>query len=202
MGFVRQGRLMQRYLVAFVSREGQTEKIAHHIARRIEDDGSLVRLIDVRARETEAGADDCDGMLIAGSVHRGRFDPELSAFILRHGGALRRCPSAFLPVSLSAASHEDTERAAVDEIAQGYLAALGWAPDVVHHVAGAVHDRQLNAFERMVIHTIVDSKGVERQPSGDTELTDWTALDAFIRSFEALVRSGECDGSAAPMSGA
>lgn len=194
--------MLQRYLVAFVSREGQTEKVAHHIARRIEDDGSLVRLIDVRAHETEAGADDCDGMVITGSMHRGRFDPELSAFIMRHSEALRRCPSAFLPVSLSAASHEESERSAVDEIAQSYLAELGWMPDVVYHVAGAVHDRQLNAFERMVIHAIVDSKGVERHPSGDTELTDWAALDAFIRSFEALTRSRHCSGSVASESGA
>jgi menaquinone-dependent protoporphyrinogen oxidase len=180
---------MPRYLVAFVSREGQTEKIAHHVARCIEDDGSLVRLIDIRAHESEVGADDYDAMMIAGSVHRGDFEPELSAFIMRHGEALRRCPSAFLPVSLSAASHEESERAAVDEIAQRFLAELGWKPDAIHHAAGAVHDRRLNPLERAVLHAIVDAKGIERHPSGDTELTDWSALDAFVRSFEALVQS-------------
>jgi menaquinone-dependent protoporphyrinogen oxidase len=193
---------MQRYLVAFASREGQTEKIAHHVARRVEDDGSLVRLIDIRANESEAGADEYDAMLIAGSVHVGRFDPELAAFITRHIAALRRCPSAFLPVSLSAASQDESEKSAIDEIAQGYIAELGWVPDAVHHVAGAVHDRKLNALERTVLHAIVDSKGVERQPSGDTELTDWAELDAFVRSFEALTRSRQCGGPAEPESGA
>lgn len=180
---------MPRYLVAFVSREAQTEKIAHHVARRIEDDGSLVRLIDIAARESEAGADDCDAILIAGSVHLGKFDQPLSAFIIRHGEALRRCPSAFLPVSLSAASHEETERAAVDEIAQRFVAELGWRPDAVYHVAGAIHDRRLNPPERVVLHAIADSKGVERHPSGDTEFTDWGALDAFVQSFEAFVQT-------------
>ena len=51
--------LMPRYLIAYASREGQTEKIAHHIAHRLENDGALVRLIDLKAHETEAGADDC-----------------------------------------------------------------------------------------------------------------------------------------------
>lgn len=180
---------MLRYLVAYASREGQTEKIAHHIARRLEDDGALVRLIDIKARETEAGADDCDAMMIAGSVHRGQFEPELSAFVMRHIEALRRCPSAFLPVSLSAASHEESERSAIDEIAQRYVAEHGWVPDSVQHVAGAVHDRRLNALERVVLHAIVDAKGVERHPSGDTELTDWAALDAFVRTFEGLAHS-------------
>lgn len=180
---------MLRFLVAFVTREGQTERIAHHAARQLEDRGALVRLIDVKARETEAGADDCDAMIIAGSVHRRRFDPELSAFIMRHGEALRRCPSAFVPVSLTAASHEASERTAIDEVVQGYLADLGWVPDAVHHAAGAIQDRRLNVIERAALHSIVDAKGVDRHPSGDTELTDWAALDGFIRSFAALVSS-------------
>lgn len=191
---------MSRYLVAFVSREGQTEKIAHHVARRIEDDGSLVRLIDIRARESEVGIDDYDAVVIAGSLHLGRFDPELSAFIMRHGEALRRCPSAFLPVSLSAASHEESERVAVDEIAQRYVAELGWKPDGIHHAAGAVNDRRLNTVERTVLHSILDSKGVARDPSGDTELTDWDALDEFIRSFEALVQLKPFHDPASPSS--
>ena len=127
-------------IIAYASREGQTDKIAHHVAHRLEDDGALVRLIDLKAHETEAGADDCDAMIIAGSVHIGQFDPELSSFVMRHGEALRRCPSAFLPVSLSAASHEESERSAIDEIAQRFVAEHGWKPDVVYHVAGAVHD--------------------------------------------------------------
>lgn len=181
--------LMPRYLIAYASREGQTEKIAHHIAHRLENDGALVRLIDLKAHETEAGADDCDAMIIAGSVHIGQFDPELSSFVMRHGEALRRCPSAFLPVSLSAASHEESERSAIDEIAQRFVAEHGWKPDVVYHVAGAIHDRQLNPIERVILHAIADSKGVERHSSGDTELTDWRGLDQFVREFEALVQS-------------
>jgi menaquinone-dependent protoporphyrinogen oxidase len=189
---------MLRYLVAYVSREGQTEKVAHFVARRLEDDGALVRLVDIKAHETEAGVDDCDAMVIAGSVHRGQFDGELSSFIMRHGEALRRCPSAFLPVSLSAASHEESERSAIDEIAQRFVAEHGWMPDIVCHVAGAVHDRRLNPFERLILHAIVDSKGVERHPSGDTELTDWGSLKRFVREFEALVGSKATQGSTQP----
>lgn len=180
---------MLRYLVAYASREGQTEKVAHHVARRLEDDGQLVRLIDIKAHETEAGADECDAMLIAGSIHLGQFDTDLADFVMRHGEALRRCPSAFLPVSLSAASHEQSERNAVDEIARRFVAEHGWAPDVIYHVAGAIHDRELNYAERTVLHAIAEMKGVERDSSGNTEFTDWSALDEFVRSFEALVQS-------------
>jgi menaquinone-dependent protoporphyrinogen oxidase len=180
---------MQRFLVAFISQDGQTEKIAHHIARKLEDAGSLVRLIDVGARETEAGADDCDAVIIAGSMQRGRFDAKLSSFIMRHGEALRRCPSAFVSVSLMAASHEPSERAAVDEIVQNFLAELGWKPDEVCHCAGAISDRRLGFIERTALHAVLDGGSDERPVVTEKELTDWVALDGFVRGFAARAAS-------------
>jgi menaquinone-dependent protoporphyrinogen oxidase len=177
---------MARFLVAFASREGQTEKIAHHCARRLEDRGHISRLVDLAAGETEAGADDCDAAILAGSIHRGRHESELAAFIMRHAPALRQRPGAFLSISLAAASHDENERSAIDELVQGFLHEVGWQPEQVLLVAGAVHDRELNALERFVLHRIVDAHGVERHPSGDTELTDWAALDSFVDAFAAL----------------
>jgi menaquinone-dependent protoporphyrinogen oxidase len=174
---------MHRILVAFTSREGQTGHIAHHIARQIENKKLLTRVVDVTAGETEAGADDCDAAILAGSVHRGRYDAALTGFVLRHGPVLRRVPSAFLSVSLSAASDEPSERAAIDEIAQRFLAEAGWAPETVLHVAGAVHDRSIGVLERFALHAILRQRGVEPRPTGDTELTDWAALDDFVRDF-------------------
>jgi menaquinone-dependent protoporphyrinogen oxidase len=174
---------MHRLLVAFASREGQTDHIAHHIARQIENKKLLTRLVDVRAGETEAGADDCDAAIVAGSVHRGRYDPALASFVVRHASVLRRVPSAFLSISLAAASAEPDERSAIDEIAQRFLAEVGWVPDTVLHVAGAVHDRSINVLERFVLHTILRQHGVEPRPTGETELTDWAAVDAFVSEF-------------------
>lgn len=177
---------MQRFLVAFVSREGQTERIAHHIARFLEDRGALVRLIDVTARETEAGADDCDALILAGSLSRGRFDPELSGFILRHGAALRTYPSAFLPVSVSAASTDANERQAVDEATQSFLAEAGWLPSDLCHIAAA--KPQGNGFDRYSLYALFEGEDA-RRPTGDTDLTDWAALDEFIRTFLCKVRA-------------
>jgi menaquinone-dependent protoporphyrinogen oxidase len=174
---------MHRILVAFTSREGKTGHIAHHIARQIENKKLLTRVVDVSAGETEAGADDCDAAIIAGSVHRGRYDAALTGFVMRHGPALRRVPSAFLSISLSAASDEPNERAAIDELAQRFLAEAGWAPETVVHVAGAVHDRSIGVLERFALHTILWQHAVEPSPAGDTDLTDWAALDSFVRDF-------------------
>lgn len=179
---------MKRFLVAFASREGQTEKIAHHIARKLEDMGHTSRLVNLKAGETEAGSDDCDAAIVAGSIHRGRHDPELSGFIMRHAPALRAAPSAYVCVSLSAASLDPNDRAAMDELAQGFLYEVGWHPDVVEHVAGAVHDAQLNLLERYAVHAVMHQKGIALDPSGESEFTDWAALDQFIVAFAARVQ--------------
>jgi menaquinone-dependent protoporphyrinogen oxidase len=174
---------MHRILIAFASREGQTGHIAHHISRQIENKKLLTRLVEVGAAETEAGADDCDAAIVAGSVHRGRYEAALASFIMRHAPMLRRVPSAFLSISLSAASAEPNERAAIDEIAQRFLAEVGWVPDTVLHVAGAVHDRGINVLERFVLHTILRQQGAEPRTAGEAEFTDWAAVDAFVRDF-------------------
>ena len=181
---------MRRVLIAFTSHEGQTRTIAHHVARQIEDRGPVCRLIDLSEDRFEAGADDCDAAIVAGSIHRGAYDPLLAGFIMRHAASLHQVPSAFLSVSLAAASDDQDERAALDEIARRFLAEVGWMPDHIEHVAGALHDREMNFVEREILHAIVDSKGVQRHPSGHTELTDWPKLDAFIARFVAQVRGG------------
>jgi len=184
---------MRRVLVGFASHQGQTEKIAHHLARQLEDRGLAVRLVDMigaaRAGESDAGADDCDAAILAGSLHLGRYDAALASFLMRHGPAIGRGPSAFVTVSLSAASEDETERRAVEEIAQRFLYETGWLPEHVLHAAGAIHDRRMNPVERFALHAIADAHGLDRHPSGDTELTDWAALDRFARDFVGEVKA-------------
>lgn len=181
---------MTRFLVAFASAEGQTEKIAHHVARRLENLGHLTRLIDLRAGDSGVGADEWDAAILAGSLHRSQHAAELTDFIARHIAALQRMPSAFMSVSLTAASHDPEELRVLGEVVRTYLDDAGWKPTRVVLVAGAVHDRELGPIERLVLHRIVDAHGVERHPSGNTELTDWGRLDEAIAQFAAETAKG------------
>jgi menaquinone-dependent protoporphyrinogen oxidase len=174
---------MARVLVAYASKEGHTEHIAHHVARKLEDLRQVTRLINLSSHDGEAGADDYDASIIAGSIHRGGFAPELTSFLMRHGPAIRTHPSAFLTVSLSAASHDAHELAGLGEIADRFLFEAGWQPDFVEHVAGAVHDRQLSLIEKVVLHSVVRQHGHDVGAAGNTEFTDWRRLDRFVKSF-------------------
>lgn len=178
---------MKRVVIAYASREGQTEKIARHIAHYLERRDLAVRLIDLGAGETEAGADDCEGTIVLASIHRGRTERSLSSFLMRHGHTLRRCPSAFVSVSLSAAALDPKERIALDEITQSFLHEVGWQPDKLLHAAGAIHERDLGLVERFAIHRLIEHKHLAVERSGDTEFTNWSEIDEFAASFAKTI---------------
>lgn len=171
---------MTAVLIAFASREGQTRKICVHVARRIEAAGATTQLIDLSLGAPDTHVERCDAAIIAGSVHRGRMDQSLLNFLMRNGGAIARVPSAFVSVSLSAASLETGARSAIDEITSQLLHDVGWQPDSVLHVAGAVDLEALNLLERCAIHAVMQHRGVELGgENGRTELTDWSEVDRF-----------------------
>jgi len=180
---------MLRILVVYSSSEGQTEKVAHHIARQIENKGHVARLVSAHQSDDLAVLGDFDAAVVAGGLHMGAHGPALAAFISEHATALNAGPSAFLSVSLSAASDDPAEVAGALEAIKDFEIATGWTPRRTQLVAGAVHDRQLGFFKRFVVHTLMRRKGVELDPSGNTELTKWPALDRFIGEFITLVET-------------
>lgn len=180
---------MTSVLIAFASREGQTRKICVHAARQLEAAGCTTQLIDLTLGAPDTYVAQCDAALVAGSVHRGRMDQTLLSFLMRNGAVLGRVPTGFLSVSLSAASVDNAARAAIDEITSQLLYDVGWHPDQVLHVAGAVEIDQLSLLERCAVHAVTQVRGIDVDSHGRTELTDWNAVDAFIASLLTRVPS-------------
>lgn len=174
-------------LIAYASREGQTERIARRIGERLAAAGHTARLVNLKNGHGEDGIEACAAAIVAGSVHLARHDPALGGFIMRQGSFLRGVPSAFVCVSLSAASKDPGDLATVDEITNSFLYETGWQPDVIEHAAGAVRDAQLGMFERFTVHAAMMEKEIPSHPSGETELTDWAKLDRFVDAFAPRV---------------
>lgn len=179
---------MARILVAYATSEGQSEKIAHRIAEIAGRHGHQVVLADVREPGARSVTDDFDAALLAGSIHYGRYGAPLKTFIRRHQGRLASAPSAFVSVSLAAGSDKPEDRAELTRMAEAFYAKTGWSPDATHHAAGALRDSRLGFFSRLLMHWIMKKQGVALDPSGDTEFTDWAALEDFVQGF--LARAG------------
>lgn len=101
---------MKPIAILYATREGHTHRIAEHIASALRARGLPADLLDVVALGGLFSPERHAAALLAASVHGGRHEPEMAAFVKRHRDELESVPSAFVSVSLSEAAVEDEAR--------------------------------------------------------------------------------------------
>lgn len=172
-------------LMSYASSEGQTRKIARHIADRIAATGRGVELLPL----SEVG-DDMDlgrfsGVILAASVHVGHYQRALGEFVSAQAEALASLPSLFLSVSLAAAGHDAEDWRGLDHILADFTEATGWTPGQSAQIAGAYMPSKYDIFRRFVMRRIVAAKDPQADLDADHEYTDWAALDALVDGWLA-----------------
>jgi len=186
-------RTMRTLAVLYATREGQTRRIAEHVAATLRTLDFSVDVVDVG----ETLRPDFDltryaGAVVAAPVHVGKHERGMVEFVKAHRSVLERIPSAFLSVSLSEAGAEDAsataerkKRAAVNVKTNidAFLRDTGWSPSHVHPVAGALLYRQYGTILRLVMRFIAKQVGATTDTSRDHEFTDWQALDRFANEL-------------------
>ncbi len=171
-----------KILIVYGTTEGQTRKIARFLTDRFTDAGHTVELSDA----TEPGDIDpsrFDKAILAASVHVGEYQSGIVHFATAHCAALSAMPSAFLSVSLAAASDDPDELQDIERIARDFTEKTGWAPGKIVHVVGAFRFTRYDFFKAWTMRYIASRKGVTVDPKEDLELTDWDALSQFAAEF-------------------
>jgi menaquinone-dependent protoporphyrinogen oxidase len=171
---------MTTALIAFASTHGHTERVAHRIARTLRK-----AHIDVREATIASGPDPRrhDLVVVAGSVHGGKHQQELLAWVREHHTTLETTPSALVSVSLTAAedtdeAHETVERY-VDELADE----TGWGPERVLCAAGALQYEEYDAMTRLVLRLIASAHDMPTDTHRDHVFTDWADVERFARTL-------------------
>ena len=168
--------------IIYASTEGQTRKIAHHVNETLEGEGH-----DVTLRHATDANDlrlaEYDGVILAASVHAGRFQTELVDFAKGRTSALNAVNSLFLPVSLGAAGDDETEWNALRQYVRTLAADTGWSPDRVEHVAGAFRFKEYDFFKYWAMRWFESNKDPSVPAGVDREYTDWDALDDALRDW-------------------
>ena len=179
---------MKRVAVFHATREGQARKVAQHVASALVVRGLEVAEHDVRDRDSIVALEAADAIVVVGSIHLGKHEPELVRFVKEHKDRLDRVPRAFLTVQgaeagVEAGPPELRAKAAqhVQEQLQGLEDQTGWHPRHVRPVAGAFVYTRYNPLVRWVMKQIAKSEGLSTDTSRDHEYTDWVALDDFAR---------------------
>ena len=177
--------------VFYATREGQTRRIAEHLASELRAHGVAVDVHDV-ARLGPVDWTAYSATILAASVHRGHHEKEMLRFVREHRQQLERAKAAFVSVSLSERGVEDPnetpERRAqyakdVQRMLDDFVADTGWQPTFVKPVAGALMYSRYNLLIRFVMKRIARQAGASTDTSRDHEFTDWAALDVFVESL-------------------
>ncbi|MEX3016384.1 flavodoxin domain-containing protein [Gymnodinialimonas hymeniacidonis] len=171
-----------KYLIAYASTHGQTRRIARHAMDRLHDIGHSVELLPLIEAE---GLDPrrFDGVILAGSLHAGHYQPAMTEFASLHADRLNTMPTLFLAVSLAAAGHDTDDWRGLDTALHDLTEATSWHPGHVTHVAGAYKPSAYDIVTRLIMRRIIAKKDPGTDLSADHDFTDWPALDAALEGW-------------------
>ena len=179
---------MARIVVVFGTTDGQTAKIARHVAEVLRSEQHTVDLFDTRAQISSRPFAGVDGAVLAGSVRMGKFQSHFVAFAREHRKILSRLPTAFLAVSLSAARDSAPARDEVTKTIARFVRQTGFEPGTVLSVAGALLYTKYGFFTRHAMRLISKRAGGDTDTSRDYEYTSWSAVSDFARRFACRLR--------------
>jgi menaquinone-dependent protoporphyrinogen oxidase len=183
----RASAIVTRVLILFATQEGQTGRIAEHLASRLQDLGVQTEVRRMVSADDSFDPDRYDGLILGASIHYGHHPSFLLQWVRKQRGVLGRIPAAFFSVCLSAGGP-----GARPETAQAYLAkfldAAKWQPALSASFAGALLYTRYPWWKKGLMLMILRMAGGDTDASRDFEYTDWQAVEAFAESFRKRLR--------------
>ena len=183
---------MKRFLIVYATREGQTLRIAEHIAATMLVHGVSAQVMNAAAAPPLLDLSEFDVVILAASVHLHKHECEMVEFVKAHKAALLDMPTVFLSVSLSQAAAENDANvkeqraradAEVEEMIEGFFEATDFRPSAYKAVAGALAYNEYNWLVRLIMKRIAKSEGASIDTTRNYEYTDWTDLDKLIAAL-------------------
>jgi menaquinone-dependent protoporphyrinogen oxidase len=162
------------------------------VGRNLRARSLALDVIDVAASAADPAG--YDHVVLAASLHIGKHEREMVAFVRANEAKLAHVPTSFLSISMSEAGAEDPcahERAAREAAANvkgaihRFLADTGLHPGRVMPVAGALKYLEYGWLVRFVMKRISKAEGGPTDTSRDYEMTDWVSLARFAEEVAA-----------------
>jgi menaquinone-dependent protoporphyrinogen oxidase len=181
---------MSTILIAYGTSEGQTAKIAEHLAEVIRAEGHDAFPVDIaRGAPAPAGY---HAVIVGASVHKGKHQPRVVDYVRRNRPALQRLPSAFFSVSLAIADGTEKGRLEAEGYVETFVKETGWYPEKIGLFAGALLYTKYNFLLRQVMRWIARSKGSrDLDTRRDYVYSDLAAVRRFAEEFLATFAPAE-----------
>jgi menaquinone-dependent protoporphyrinogen oxidase len=191
---------MANVLIVYATKEGQTAKIARHIAQTLSTAGHYAELFDADHPTRHLDLARFQYAIVGAPIHAQGYPRSIARFVRKNRPFLERVQSAFFSVGLAVASFNSDGRAQTRPIVEKFLEETGWRPQRIELIAGALLYTKYNPLVRLVMRHIAEKEGGATDTSRDYEYTDFAAVERFAREFVALERavSPPLGGAAAP----
>jgi menaquinone-dependent protoporphyrinogen oxidase len=177
----------RRILIFYGTSYGQTAKIARRMDDLLTASGEIVTLIDASNQPPGLTPREFDGIIVGGSIIRGRHQKSVRRFVHVHRDVLNAMPSAFFSVSGAAASPDQDARAEARRFVDAFLGETGWDPALSESIAGAMAYTKYNPIVRWIVKRASKPLGGPTDTSRDHEFTDWAQVERFVEAFEATL---------------
>lgn len=170
-------------LILYASLEGQTAKIASHIAQvlRQKDHKVTYHTAEKLPDDFDLGA--FDAAILGGSIHMSHHPKSLRKFVKQHVQWLNSIPTALITVCMGIRSKIPESRLEASRFGANLSKETGWHPTLKATFAGAVKYTQYNFITRYIMKKISQKEGGSTDTSHDHEYTDWEAVARFAKQF-------------------
>lgn len=163
-----------KVMIIYATTEGHTRKIAGFLKDEAEKAGHIAGLFDASVKPpTPVGY---DSVVIAASIHAGKYQPQIFHYVKEHAEILNGMMSVFLSVSLTAASDEPESWKELRSQTDQFLQEAAWTPHIVEFAAGALLFTEYDFFKRFIMRMISKKAGGDTDTSRDFVYTDWNKL--------------------------
>ena len=169
-------------LVVYATTEGHTAKVGHFVANLIAEAGFKVDVYNAADLPRRFTATGYDRIVVAASLHAGRHQHAIAAFLRKQAANLAKARGLFISVSLAAAGDAAEKKDAL-ALARKFVAGTSWNPGVILSVAGALKFTEYDFFRRWIMKRIARDHGIAADGVADLEFTDWPALERAVLKF-------------------
>jgi menaquinone-dependent protoporphyrinogen oxidase len=181
---------MARVLIVYGTTDGHTAKVARRMGQMLTAAGIASTTV-VQPAGSFPWPDDYDAVIVAASVHGGKFQRNVCRWVQIYADRLNAKPSAFVPICLGILQRDPAVQHEIRRIVDRFLLGSDWRPSATLTVAGALPYTRYNWMKRWMMRRIVAKAGGDTDTSRDYEYTDWEALRTFCEQFAKSVAVGE-----------
>lgn len=178
---------MKKISIIYATKEGQTARIAHRLAGQLAAKGYQAETRQIAEFDEEADLAEPDGIIVGGSVHRGKHARSLQAFVEENRHRLEAVPCAFFSVSMAQANPAPSDQKEAQRYVDTFLRETGWEPHRTERFAGALAYTRYNWLMRRIMKRIAKTTGHSTDTTRDHVYTDWARVDAFADEIAAMV---------------